>query len=415
MDEKYRHLIHPDATALLRPKTGLKDMFVELDPGGRGAPVKDGDTIPVENTSPDIDPDETLSAFDTDTRSYLQLLINGGGKGLKNRGNDLNKIFKALGPTQRDLNRVTSAIAERRVALKELIHRYGDLTNTLADKDREIRTLVTASDAVFQAFASQNNNISLAVSKLPPTLNQTTQTLIKANAYARLLRPTLNELRPPFRQLDTTNHEVLPFAREAFPIVRNKIRPFVRVARPYVNNLRPAAVNLARATPDFTKSFHELNRFFNMAAFNPGGAQGLNGSGESQQNIDRNEGFLYWISWVAMNTDSMFSTSDSTGPFRRALFGLSCDTIKNQLAEQPAAGPLLGLINAINDPVLCGNNNGGPSIIPPIPPIPPLPKSQQTGGKQTTPTSSSPAAGSGGGSSPTSRLPTARVPVGGKP
>src|SRR3954449_7771906 len=33
MDQKYRNLIHPDATALLRPKTGLKDMFVELDPG----------------------------------------------------------------------------------------------------------------------------------------------------------------------------------------------------------------------------------------------------------------------------------------------------------------------------------------------------------------------------------------------
>ena len=34
-----RDLIHTDATALLRPKTGLKDMFVELDPGTDSAPL----------------------------------------------------------------------------------------------------------------------------------------------------------------------------------------------------------------------------------------------------------------------------------------------------------------------------------------------------------------------------------------
>jgi phospholipid/cholesterol/gamma-HCH transport system substrate-binding protein len=380
--------VKSDATGLLRPRTGLKDMFIELDPGGRGTPVPDGGTIPVENNAPDVDPDEVLSAFDTDTRAYLQLLINGAGKGLKNHGNDLNKVFKALGPTQRDLDRVTSAIASRREALKELIHRYGDLTNTLAQKDKEIRTLVTASDAVFRAFASQNQNISLAVSKLPPTLSQTERTLTKANAYAQLLRPTLNELRPPFRQLDTTNHQVLPFVREAYPIVKGKIRPFVRYARPYVRNLKPAAVNLARATPDFTATFHQLNRFFNMASYNPKGAEPRLPT--AAQNQNRDEGFLYWVAWTVMNTDSMFSTSDAIGPFRRALFGLSCETIKNQLATLPAAGPLIGLSNAINDPVLCGNPTGNP-ILPDLGlPLPvPLPKKGQgdtTKGKgQSTP------------------------------
>ncbi|MEA2451204.1 MAG: phospholipid/cholesterol/gamma-HCH transport system substrate-binding protein [Thermoleophilaceae bacterium] len=369
IEPKFWDVIHvkTDATGLLRPRTGLKDMFIELDPGGQGKDVPDGYTLPVENNAPDIDPDEFLSAFDTDTRSYLQLLINGAGKGLKGRGDDLNKVFKALGPTQHDLTRVTKAIARRRGDLKELIHRYGDLTNTLADNDREIKTLVTASDAVFKAFASQDQNISSAVSKLPPTLTQTTRTLTKANAYAKLLGPTLDSLRPPFRQLATTNQEIIPFMREAYPITKNHIRPFVQDARPFVNDLRPAAKQLARATPDFAASFHELNRFFNMAAYNPNGAEPLYPT-LAQNNTKRDEGYLYWASWVVMNTDSMFSTSDSTGPFRRALFGLSCDTIKNQLAANPAAGPLLGLVNAINDPVLCGNPaNPSPLDVLPLP------------------------------------------------
>ena len=363
--------VKSDATALLRPRTGLKDMFIELDPGGSGQPVGDNGTIPVQNTSPDVDPDEVLSAFDTDTRSYLQLLINGAGKGLKNRGNDLNAVFKALGPTERDLNRVSSAIAERRVALKELVHRYGDLTNTLADKDREIKTLVTAADAVFRSIASQEQNVSLAVQRLPGTLNQTKTTLAKVNTYAQVLRPTLNSLRPAFRQLDKTNAEVLPFVREAYPITKNKIRPFVRVARPAVRNLRPAAVNLSRATPDFTATFHELNRFFNMAAYNPGGREDLPSNPTAAAN--RNEGYLYWVSWLGQLTDSIFSTSDANGSFRRAALGFDCATIKSTVLANPAAGPLIGFSNSLNDTALCGGDNQNQSFIPNVPTLPPLP------------------------------------------
>ena len=44
-------MIKRDATMLLRPKTGLKDMVIELDPGTQGAPaVPDGYTIPVSQT-----------------------------------------------------------------------------------------------------------------------------------------------------------------------------------------------------------------------------------------------------------------------------------------------------------------------------------------------------------------------------
>jgi hypothetical protein len=230
---------------------------------------------------------------------------------------------------------------------------------------------------VFRAFASQQSNISLAVSKLPGTLRQTETTLGKVDTYAKVLRPTLNSLRPAFRQLDTTNRQVLPFVREAYPITKNKIRPFVRVARPVVRNLRPAAVNLARATPDFTKSFHELNRFFNMAAYNPGGAEGL--TGNAQADANRNEGYLYWVSWLGQLTDSLFSTSDANGSFRRAALGFDCATIKSTVTANPAAGPLLGLSNALNDTALCGGDNSNQSFIPQI--NIPVPKSKQAAAK----------------------------------
>jgi phospholipid/cholesterol/gamma-HCH transport system substrate-binding protein len=363
IDKKYKHLLHQDASALLRPKTGLKDMFVELDPGTTStAAMQAGGTIPVQNTAPDINQDEILSALDTDTRSYLQLLVNGLGNGLRGRSNDLRNVFKQLGPTHQDLARVAKAIAERRHNLARLVHNYGQLTAALADKDHEIANLVDASNAVFHAFASEDQNISSAVAQLPGTLDTTGQTLQKVNTLAQVMRPSLDSLRPAFKRLNKANKQVRPFVKEAAPIVQSQIRPFVKTARPYVSqSLKPASVNLARAIPDLTTSFHELNRFFNIGAYNPGGRQSISKACSEDgactpAEINRDEGYLYWLAWVAENSNSLFSTSDAEGPLRRALFMANCSSL-HALADnlEGAADPLLGPITSIlSDAKFCG-------------------------------------------------------------
>src|SRR5918995_4618139 len=46
--------IYRNATILMRPTTGLKDMFFQMDPGSEKAGEgQDGATLPVENTAPD--------------------------------------------------------------------------------------------------------------------------------------------------------------------------------------------------------------------------------------------------------------------------------------------------------------------------------------------------------------------------
>ncbi|MEA2351270.1 MAG: phospholipid/cholesterol/gamma-HCH transport system substrate-binding protein [Thermoleophilaceae bacterium] len=365
--DNHELVVRSDATAQLRPRTGLKDMFIELDPGTTGRKLKEHDTLPVQNTEPDVDPDEILSALDTDTRSYLQLLITGLGKGLKGHGKDLNATFKALGPTQRDLKRVSQAVATRRHELARLVHNYADLTTTLATRDKDVHRLIDASNATLSAFAQENLNISSAVSKLPSTLQTTSRTLGKLDTFSRVARPALNSLRPAFRQLDVANHQVLPFVKEAYPLLRDKIRPFVQVARPYVTDLRPAAKNLAKATPDLSKSLFELNRFFNMAANNPKGREPLPASIADARK--RDEGYLFWVGWVSHLTDSLFSTSDAQGPFRRALLGFTCDTIRQQAAagvgEFGPLGPggtaaLLGLTDLVAPTGICAPGASGP-------------------------------------------------------
>ncbi len=322
LDREYEGYVRRDATALLRTKTGLKDMFVEVDPG-TAKPLEENDRIQIENTAPDVDPDEILAALDRDTRDYLQLLISGAGKGLEGRGSDLRETFARLGPLTRDTRRVTESVARRRKNLSRLVHRYGLLTEELGTKDREIVRLVRASNQVFGALASQESQVSEAVRRLPSALRQTESTLSKVETLGGRLGPTLESLRPPIRRLETANREVLPLVREATPQIRDQIRPFVRIARPNVRNLGLTGRGVSQAAPDLTISFEKLNRLFNIGAFNPGGAEGL--TGNAKADAARQEGYLYWLGWLGQNTTSLFSTADAQGVIRRiALGGVNC-------------------------------------------------------------------------------------------
>jgi hypothetical protein len=126
-------------------------------------------------------------------------------------------------------------------------------------------------------------------------------------------------------------------------------------------SLKPASVNLSRAIPDLDSSFHELNRFFNIGAYNPAGKAGISSDCEqhgqcSQAELNQNKGYLYWLAWVIENSQSVFSTSDAQGPFRRAIFNMTCNSIHAALDQTDgAADALYGpLSSVLTDQKFCG-------------------------------------------------------------
>jgi phospholipid/cholesterol/gamma-HCH transport system substrate-binding protein len=352
LDPKHDRLVREDATLLLRPRTGLKDMFVELDPGSKKLPaVEEGATLPERNTAPDVNADEILAALDHDTRDYLRLLLTGAGKGLYKRSNDLREVFRRLGPLHRDLARLNGEVKKRRRNLARLVHNYGSTVSELSKEDDELSRLVVSARSSFEKLAAEDQNISAAVQRLPGTLDQLDQTLAKVGELGDTMGPAFDSLRPAIRKLPEANKEALPLAREATPLIREKIRPFVRQARPYVADLRPAARNLKTASPDLRESFHELNRFFNMLAHNPGGAEKL--SGNLAQDRGRDEGYLFWLGWVSQNSVSLFSTADASGPFRRFIVSATCSTIRALDQQDELNSALYGFTNVLADPGLC--------------------------------------------------------------
>jgi phospholipid/cholesterol/gamma-HCH transport system substrate-binding protein len=347
IDQEFKGVVKTDWHALLRPKTGLKDMFIELMPpqgGSKGQTPDDGFTLPVANTLPDVNLDEVLASLDTDTRDYLKLLVNGAGRGLRGRGNDLREVLIRFEPTHRDLARVNKLVAKRHRNLRRLIHSLNELNGKLASKDEQLGQLVSASSQVFRAFASEQNGVRDSVAELPSALRTTTATLRKVETFADELAPAADALRPAARKLDSANRALLDLGKEIAPVIRSQIRPFTRDARPVVRSLSPTATNLAKATPDLTGSFEVLNHLFNMVGYNDKGR-------EAPGAANRTEGYLFWLAWLQHNGAALFSADDANGPFRPITISSFCGTIKQVVDSQPALGALFA--PSLFDPAIC--------------------------------------------------------------
>ena len=340
--------IYNDASILLRPKTGLKDMILELDPGTvTSGEVKDNGTIPVSSTLPDINADEILAQLDGDTRDYLRILLAGAGQGLKNNGRALSATFRRFEPTARDGLKITEQLATRRRNLARVIHNFSLLSQELASRDDDLARWVTASNDVFARFAAQDANIRATLQELPPTLQTTSTALGKADRLARVLGPTLQALRPAARALGPTLIAVRPFLRETTPITRDQLRPFARAALPVFKDLRPAAQNLSALTPDLTTVFSVANYIVNELAYNPPG--------------DAEEGFLFWASWASHAGASIFSTQDANSIIRRGLILASCsslDLLRQIASANPALQLVVGLTNLPDSQGVCPTQSG---------------------------------------------------------
>ncbi len=343
--------VYKDASILMRPQTGLKDMFFEMDPGTESAgKIEEGGTVPLENTAPDVNLDELLAALDGDTQAYLRLLLTGAGQGLDDRGKDLGKVLGSLGPLTSDLNQINSKVAERKDNLRRLITNFNLLTKEVGKSERSLTDLVTSSDQAIGAIADQDPSVQRAIAELPGTLRQSTETLNNVAAFADQLGPAFNELRPFARNLDELNASTTKAALRTTPIIRKQIRPFVRSTRRPIPDLNRAADRLSKATPRLTVVADEINRLANMAAYNPRGAEAPGTPG-------RDEGYLFWLAWLGHNGDYVFQAQDAHGVDRRVYLTIGCDEAVSLLKSSPLAPAVTGLGRIFTTPQQSGRPN----------------------------------------------------------
>jgi phospholipid/cholesterol/gamma-HCH transport system substrate-binding protein len=312
IEEKYAPVIRDDAQLLIRPKTNLMDMTIEVDPGDPDSPpMPDGGVIPESRTEPNVNPDEFLARLDQDTRQALVLLINSGAEGLGGRGQELSKPLRRIEPFTHYIAELNGALARRRAAIARAIHDFGLLTDELGRHSTEITRFVQQSAAALGGFADEQDAIRAALQQLPPTLETTRGALDEANTLSSALRPTLTALIPQAEALQPGLAATTELFENTTPTLRDQLRPFTGQVAPVVKHTEQLSKPLPKTVNQFGNSLEALNYGFNELAFNPG---------------VKNPGFLFYLPWLNHDLNATWSLQDGNGPIRRGMVMLSCNS-----------------------------------------------------------------------------------------
>jgi phospholipid/cholesterol/gamma-HCH transport system substrate-binding protein len=344
IEPKYLKLIHLNASLLLRPKTNLNDMVVEVDPGNGKGHIEDGYNFPLSRTEPNVNLDAFLATLDADTRQYIQLLVAGGAQGVGGRGRQLSGALRRLQPFSHYVADLNRAVAGRRVALARVIHDFGLLTTELGRHDSEIERFVSSSKDALGNFANQQHAIEETLVEFPSTLSAAESALASANTFSKVARPALLALIPQAQALKPALKANERFFAQTTEPIRTQIRPFTRQIRPVLTHANQGSADFSKSVRSFGNALGAFNSFLNELAYKPKGKQS----------------YLFYLPWLNHDTNATFNLDSPSGPIGRALIMISCN------------GAELGRGAAAADPflevTLRGANVPRTSEMPPIPP-----------------------------------------------
>ena len=343
IEPKYLQLIHHNASLLLRPKTSLNDMVVEVDPGSGKGHISDGANIPLSRTEPNVNLDAFLATLDGDTRQYVQLLLAGGAQGIGGRGRQLSGAFRRLQPFAHYSASLNKAVSQRHVALARVIHDFGLLTTELGRHDSEIQRFVTSSDAALGNFAHQQQSVQESLREFPATLTAMKAGFASSNRFTNVARPALFGLIPQAQALKPAFKSSERLFKETTVPIRDQIRPLTRQTRPVLTHLNEGSGALDKTVTGFGNSLGAFNSFLNELAYKPKGSK---------------QSYLFYLPWLNHDVNATY-LQDAEGPIRRALVLLSCTGSALGYPFASTKPSLLTVLQAANIPT--------PKQIPNIP------------------------------------------------
>jgi phospholipid/cholesterol/gamma-HCH transport system substrate-binding protein len=309
IEPKYMELIHPNASLLLRPKTNLNDMVVEVDPGSGKGHVEDGHNFPLSQTEPNVNLDAFLGTLDADTRQYIQLLVAGGAQGIGGRGHQLGNAFRRLQPFSHYIADLNKAVATRREALANVIHDFGLLTTELGRHDAAIERWVSSSKSALGNFANQQHSIEEILTEFPSTLTAAKSAFASADRFSTTARPALLGLIPQAQALKPALKANQRLFEQTTAPIRDQIRPFTREIRPVLTHANQGSADLSKSVRSFGNALGAFNGFLNELAYKPKGSQS----------------YLFYLPWLNHDTNATFNLSDPAGPIGRGLVLISCN------------------------------------------------------------------------------------------
>jgi ABC-type transporter Mla subunit MlaD len=195
----------------LKGAIGLK--FLQLTPGHSTQTLPNGATVPLSQTSAEVDLDQLLSQYDAPTRQGVVLSTTGYGEGLAGRGSDINQAIHAFVPLVTDLGPVMRNLSARKTDLAGFFHGLENFSSALVPVAQQQADLYVNLSTTFTSLAS------IAVPFFQNWIKETPPTFQTVISDAPTIRPFITdttqlfaELAPGFKTLPQSS----PVLAEAF-------------------------------------------------------------------------------------------------------------------------------------------------------------------------------------------------------
>lgn len=241
--------LYRNARAVLRPTSALENMY--LDIVDRGSPAsgvaKKDNPLPANQTDTGTHIARALQVFEPDVRSHLETLTTQLGRGLDDRGAQLEAAFAKSVPFIRVAAQISDQFAQRRRQSRRLVTDLATLSNELAGREQDLRRLSADGGRAMSALGMSSRDLAATFAELPPTLNRLGSSFAATSAVLPKVDRAVGALVPVADALDPGLSGLERLANTAQPAVK-ALRPPVRRLVPLARALAPTARSLARVT-----------------------------------------------------------------------------------------------------------------------------------------------------------------------
>ncbi|HWE32629.1 MAG TPA: MlaD family protein [Solirubrobacteraceae bacterium] len=284
--------IASNARAILRLKTLLGEVFVDLSSGSVNAPkLPDGGTLPSTQVVPTQPLDKVLDTLTPTTQRNLDNLLAGVSGGLEGDGASLSAALGNAALTTSQLDQLANLLDAQRGSVQGLVRDTGVVLRSVSIRQSALRQLVTAGQRVFATTAARNRDLTATVNALAPLLPELRTTLDRAYHALALADPTirtllpvaplvaptlarLTALGPPARALLRQAVPLIASARVALPElarITNSLRALLHVIEPVGRQLAPVVALVHEYTPELVDDMGDLAAAGSASGLSAGG------------------------------------------------------------------------------------------------------------------------------------------------
>src|SRR5947209_7038604 len=194
LDNQYAP-IHQDAHAILRQKTILGVIYVQLSPGStKSPPLADNGLLGRGQVQPAVQISQIFDAFDPPTRRAFQVWQQELAKAVQGNQQNLSNVLGNLPTFAADATDVLQVLNVQHAAVVSLFKNGGTVFHALGHNQTALRSLITSGESVFHTTAQNQNKLAQIFQVLPTFEQQSSVTMRKLQAFALNTEPLIREL-----------------------------------------------------------------------------------------------------------------------------------------------------------------------------------------------------------------------------